>query len=120
MNRTPTADVIVVYNTGNFRIVAHVDGREALDQWIAGAAQAGIASPRLPHDLACGTTATYPGHRRCVRSAVVPAARAAAGVAQMRNLAILSAAAHQPSCRRRRRDRAITRFTQPELHAGPG
>jgi len=61
-SRTPTSrDVIAAFeNTGNFRIVAHVDGRVELDEWIArGDAQAGIAIPHdLPRDLARGTTAT--------------------------------------------------------------
>src|SRR2546430_17674956 len=61
-SRTPTSrDAIAAFeNTGNFRIVAHVDGRDALDAWIArGDAQAGIAVPHdFPRDLGRGTTAT--------------------------------------------------------------
>jgi ABC-2 type transport system permease protein len=97
-SRTPTSrDVIAQFeNTGNFTIVAHVDGRDALDEWIArGDAQAGIAIPHdFPRDLARGTTATI----QVVVDASDPlssqaAIAAAAGVAQMRNLAILSATA---------------------------
>src|SRR5207245_8904723 len=54
-------DVIAAFeNTGNFHIVAHVDGRDALNDWIArGDAQAGIAIPHdFPRNLARGTTAT--------------------------------------------------------------
>src|ERR1044071_4527686 len=61
-SRTPESrDLIAAFeNTGNFRIVSHVDGRDALDDWIArGDAQAGIAIPHdFPRDLARGTTAT--------------------------------------------------------------
>src|SRR5579859_343757 len=98
-SRTPTSRELVAAfeNTGNFRIVAHVDGRDALDEWIArGDAQAGIAIPHdFPRDLARGTTATV----QIVVDASDPlssqaALSAAAGVAQMRDLAILSAAAH--------------------------
>ncbi len=99
-SRTPTSrDLIADFeNTGNFRIVAHVDSREALDEWIAkGDAQAGIAIPYdFPRDLARGTTALV----QVIVDASDPlssqaALAAAAGVAQMRNLAILSAAAHR-------------------------
>jgi ABC-2 type transport system permease protein len=99
-SRTPTSrDVIAAFeNTGNFRIVAHVDGRVELDEWIArGDAQAGIAIPHdLPRDLARGTTATI----QVIVDASDPlssqaALSAAAGVAQVRNLAILSAAANR-------------------------
>ncbi|HLZ45136.1 MAG TPA: ABC transporter permease [Gemmatimonadales bacterium] len=98
-SRTPTSRELVAAfeNTGNFRIVANVDGRDALDEWIArGDAQAGIAIPHdFPRDLARGTTATV----QIVVDASDPlssqaALSAAAGVAQMRDLAILSAAAH--------------------------
>src|SRR5438034_11016911 len=98
-SRTPTSrDAIAAFeNTGNFRIVAHVDGRDALDAWIArGDAQAGIAIPyTFPRDLARGTSATM----QVIVDASDPlssqaALAAAAGVAQVRNLAILSAAAH--------------------------
>src|ERR1043166_7515680 len=84
-SRTPESrDLIAAFeNTGNFRIVSHVDGRDRLDAWI-------------PRDLARGTTATV----QVVVDASDPlssqaALAAAAGVAQMRNLAILSAAAHR-------------------------
>jgi ABC-2 type transport system permease protein len=99
-SRTPTSrDVIADFeNTGNFRIVAYVDGRQALDEWIAkGDAQAGIAIPHdFPRDLARGTTALV----QVIVDASDPlssqaALAAAAGVAQMRNLEILSAAAHR-------------------------
>ena len=99
-SRTPVSrDAIAAFeNTGNFRIVAHVDGRDALDAWIArGDAQAGIAIPHdFPRDLARGTTAPS----QVIVDASDPlssqaALAAAAGVAQVRNLAILSAAAHR-------------------------
>ncbi|PYP38746.1 MAG: ABC transporter permease [Gemmatimonadetes bacterium] len=98
-SRTPTSrDAIAAFqNTGNFRIVAQVDGREALDAWIArGDAQAGIAIPHdFPRDLTRGTTATI----QVIVDASDPlssqaALAAAAGVAQVRNLEILAAAAH--------------------------
>ena len=101
-SRTPTSrEVIAAFeNTGNFRIVAHVDGRGEMDDWIArGDAQAGIAIPHdLPRDLARGTTATI----QVIVDASDPlssqaAIAAAAGVAQVRNLQILSAAARAPS-----------------------
>jgi ABC-2 type transport system permease protein len=97
-SRTPTSrEMIAAFeNTGNFRIVAHVDGRDAMDAWIArGDAQAGIVVPQaFPRDLARGTTATI----QVIVDASDPlssqaALAAAAGVAQIRNLAILSAAA---------------------------
>ncbi len=98
-SRTPTSrDAIAAFeNTGNFRIVAHVDGRDALDASIArGEAQAAIVIPHdFPRDLGRGTTATV----QVIVDASDPlssqaALAAAAGVAQIRNLAILSAAAH--------------------------
>ena len=83
-------------NTGNFRIVDHVDGRPALDRAIArGDAQAGIVVPYdYPKDLARGRTASV----QVIIDASDPlssqaAIQAAAGVAQVRNLAILGAAA---------------------------
>src|SRR5256885_15329411 len=100
-SRTPTSrDLIAAFeNTGNFHIVAHVDGRDALNDWIArGDAQAGIAIPHdFPRDLARGTTATT----QVIVDASDPlssqaALAAAAGVAQVRNLEILSAAARRP------------------------
>jgi ABC-2 type transport system permease protein len=99
-SRTPASrEAIAAFeNTGNFRIVAHVNGRDELDRWIArGDAQAGIAIPHdLPRDLARGTTATI----QVIVDASDPlssqaALSAAAGIAQVRNLAILSAAANR-------------------------
>ena len=97
-SRTPASrDIIQAFeNTGSFRIVAHVDDRRALDAAIArGDAQAGIVVPEdYPRDLARGTTATV----QVIVDASDPlsstaALAAAAGVAQVRSLAILSAAA---------------------------
>ncbi len=101
-SRTPTSrELIAAFeNTGNFRIVAHVDGRDALDAWIArGDAQAGLVVPHdFPRDLARGTTATV----QVIVDASDPlssqaALAAAAGVAQVRNLAILSSRAQSAS-----------------------
>ena len=97
-SRTPESrDVVAALeNTGNFRIVAHVDGRPALDRWIArGDAQAGVIVPYdFPRQLARKTTATV----QLIVDAADPlssqaALAAAAGVAGVRNLAILSQAA---------------------------
>src|SRR6266705_2005374 len=97
-SRTPESrDLIAAFeNTGNFRVVTHVDGRPALDAAIArGDAQAGIVVPYdYPRDLARGTTATV----QVIVDAADPlssqaALNAAVGVAQVRNLAILSRAA---------------------------
>ena len=97
-SRTPASrDIIQAFeNTGSFRIVAPVDDRRALDAAIArGDAQAGIVVPEdYPRDLARGTTATV----QVIVDASDPlsstaALAAAAGVAQVRSLAILSAAA---------------------------
>ena len=97
-SRTPESrDLIAAFqNTGNFRIVGHVDGRPALDDAIArGDAQAGIIVPYdFPRDLARGRTATV----QVIVDAADPLASqaalsAATGVAQVRNLAILSRAA---------------------------
>jgi ABC-2 type transport system permease protein len=97
-SRTPASrDIIQAFeNTGSFRIVGHVDDRRALDAAIArGDAQAGIVVPEdYPRDLARGTTATV----QVIVDASDPlsstaALAAAAGVAQVRSLAILSAAA---------------------------
>ena len=97
-SRTPASrDIIQAFeNTGSFRIVAHVNDRRALDAAIArGDAQAGIVVPEdYPRDLARGTTATV----QVIVDASDPlsstaALGAAAGVAQVRSLAILSAAA---------------------------
>ena len=100
-SRTPASrDVIAAFeNTGNFRIVAHVDGRGELDAWIARSdAQAGIVVPNdFPRDLVRGTSATI----QVIVDASDPlssqaALAAAAGIAQVRSLAILSAAANRP------------------------
>src|SRR6266545_1368978 len=100
-SRTPESrDLVAAFqNTGNFRIVAYVDGRPALDAAIArGDAQAGIVVPYdFPRDLARGRTATV----QVIVDASDPlssqaAIQAAAGVAQVRNLAILGAAAGRP------------------------
>ncbi|MDP3909717.1 MAG: ABC transporter permease [Gemmatimonadales bacterium] len=97
-SRTPESrDVIAAFqNTGNFRIVGQVNGRPELDAALArGVAQAGIVVPEdYPRELARGTTATI----QVIVDASDPlssqaALAAAAGVAQIRNLAILSAAA---------------------------
>lgn len=101
-SRTPASrDIVAAFqNTGNFHIVAHVDSRAALDRAIAsGRAQAGIVVPQdYPRALARGVTATV----QVVVDASDPlssqaALAAAAGVAQMRNVAILSAAARRPA-----------------------
>jgi len=97
-SRTPASrDIIQAFeNTGSFRIVGHVDERRALDAAIArGDAQAGIVvPPDYPRDLARGTTATV----QVIVDASDPlsstaALAAAAGVAQVRSLAILAGAA---------------------------
>ena len=90
-------DLIAAFvNTGNFQIVDQVNGRAALDRAIArGDAQAGIVVPYdYPKALARGRTATV----QVIIDASDPlssqaAIQAAAGVAQVRNLAILSGAA---------------------------
>jgi len=85
-SRTPASrDLVAAFaNTGNFRLVAHVNGRPAVDRALArGDAQAAIVVPSsYARDLGRGVTAT-----------VQVALAAAAGVAQVRNLAILTAAA---------------------------
>jgi len=100
-SRTPESRELVAafQNTGNFRIIAQVDARPALDAAIArGDAQAGIVVPYdYPRDLARGRTATV----QVIVDASDPlssqaAIQAAAGVAQVRNLAILGAAAGRP------------------------
>jgi ABC-2 type transport system permease protein len=97
-SRTPESrDLIAALrNTGNFRIVTYVDGRPALDQAIArGDAQAGIVVPYdYPRRLARGALATV----QVIVDASDPltsqaAINAAVGVAQVRNLTILSRAA---------------------------
>ena len=97
-SRSPESrDLIAAFqNTGNFRIAAYVDDRPALDRAIdRGDAQAGIVVPYdFPRHLARGTTARV----QVIVDAADPLAsqaaiNAAAGVAQVRNLAILSRAA---------------------------
>ena len=101
-SRTPESrDLIAAFeNTGNFRIVDHVDGRPALDRAIAqGDAQAGIV---VPYDyarlLGRGTTATL----QVIVDAADPLAsqaaiNAATSVAEVRNLLILARAAGRAS-----------------------
>jgi len=99
-SRTPASrDLIAAFaNTGNFRIVAQVDGRPAVDRALArGDAQAAIVVPNdYARDLGRGVTATV----QVIVDASDPLASqaalaAAAGVAQIRNLAILTAAARR-------------------------
>jgi ABC-2 type transport system permease protein len=101
-SRTPASrDIIAALeNTGNFRVVAHVDGRPALDAAFArGDAQAGIVIPTdYPRNLGRGTTATI----QVIVDASDPlssqsALAAAAGVGQARNLTILAATAGRTS-----------------------
>ena len=115
-SRTPTSRELVAafQNTGNFRIVSYVDGRDALDDWIArGDAQAGIVIPHdMPRDLARGTTATI----QVIVDASDPlssqaALASAAGIAQVKNLAMLSAAA-------RRRDLPLETRIRPRYNPG--
>ena len=97
-SRTPESRDIVraLENTGNFRIVAYGNDRAALDDAIArGRAQAGIVVPSdYARNLGRGSTATF----QVVIDASDPlssqsALAAAAGVAQVRNLELLTAAA---------------------------
>jgi len=97
-SRTPASrDIIAAFaNTGNFRIIDHVNGRPAVDRALAGGqAQAAIIVPNdFARELVRGTTATI----QIIVDASDPlssqaALAAAAGVAQIRNLAILSGAA---------------------------
>ena len=97
-SRTPESrDLVAAFaNTGNFRVVAHADGRSELDDAIArGDAQAGIVVPHdYARDVARGATTTV----QVIVDASDPLASqaaiaAAAGVAQMRSVAILAAAA---------------------------
>ena len=96
---TESRDLIAAFgNTGNFRIIGYLDGRPAVDAAIArGDAQAGIIVPNdFPRDLVRGRTATV----QVIVDAADPLASqaalaAAGGVAQMRNYAIVSAAAHR-------------------------
>lgn len=99
-SRTPESrDLIAaLQNTGNFRFAAYVDDRPALDRAIdRGDAQAGIIVPSdFPRRLARGTTASV----QVVVDASDPLASqaaigAATGVAQVRNLLILSQTAHR-------------------------
>ena len=115
-SRTPTSRELVAafQNTGNFRIVSYVDGRDALDDWIArGDAQAGIVIPHdMPRDLARGTTATI----QVIVDASDPlssqaALASAAGIAQVKNLAMLSAAA-------RRRELPLETRIRPRYNPG--
>ena len=101
-SRTPESrDLIAAFeNTGNFRIVDHVNGRPALDRAIAqGDAQAGIV---VPYDyarlLGRGTTATV----QVIVDAADPLASqaaisAAASMAEVRNLLILARQAGRAS-----------------------
>jgi ABC-2 type transport system permease protein len=100
-SRTSTSrDIIAAFqNTGSFRIVGHVNGRDELDRAIAaGRAQAGIVVPEdYPRQRARGVTATV----QVVVDASDPlqsqsAIAAAVGVAQAKNLEILSVAARRP------------------------
>ncbi len=97
-SRTPESRALIAAfeNTGNFRVVAHVDDRPALDRAIArGDAQAGIIVPYdYPRALARGPSATV----QVIVDAADPlssqsAISAASGVAQARTLAIVSRAA---------------------------
>lgn len=97
-SRTPESRALIAafQNTGNFRIVAHADARAAVDAAIArGAAQAGIVIPvEYPRDLVRGPAAVV----QVIVDASDPlssqaALSAAAGVAQVRSLEILAAAA---------------------------
>lgn len=98
---TPDSRAIIsaFENTGNFRIVARVSGRDALDEAIArGTAQAGIVVPHeFPRSLARGG-GVGGGAIQVIVDAEDPlssqsAMAAAAGVAQSRNLELLLAAA---------------------------
>lgn len=97
-SRTPESRSIIqaLENTGNFRIVAYGDDRGTLDDAIArGRAQAGIVVPwDFARNLGRGVTATF----QVVVDASDPlssqsALSAAAGVAQIENLNLLTAAA---------------------------
>jgi len=101
-SRTPASREIVAafQNTGNFRIVAQVTGRRALDSALAaGGARAGIVIPGdYARALSRGVTATI----QVIVDASDPlqsqsAIAAAAGVAQVKNLEILAAAARRPA-----------------------
>jgi ABC-2 type transport system permease protein len=99
-SRTPASRALLAMfqNTGSFRIVGHVDGRDEMDRAIAGGrAQAGIIVPEdYPRARVRGVTATV----QVIVDASDPlqsqsAIAAAAGVAQVENLRILSAAARR-------------------------
>lgn len=101
-SRTPASREIIAafQNTGNFRIVEHVNGRDELDRAIdQGTAQAGIVVPEdYPRARARGVTATV----QVVVDASDPlqsqsAIAAAAGVAQAANLKVLAAEARRSS-----------------------
>ena len=96
-SRTPASRELIAgfENTGSFRIIAHLDGRLDLDHAIErGDAQAGIIVPYdYPRRLARGETATV----QVIVDAADPLASqsaiaGAAGVAQARNLILLSEA----------------------------
>jgi ABC-2 type transport system permease protein len=100
-SRTPESrDIIAAFvNTGNFRITAWVNDRPALEAAIdRGDAQAGIVVPyEFPRKLLRGETASV----QVIVDASDPlssqsALAAAAGVAQVRNLALLSDVARRP------------------------
>ena len=97
-SRTPQSrDLIAAFeNTGSFRVIAQYDDRGALDRAIArGDAQAGVIVPAdYPRRLVRGGPATV----QVIVDAADPLASqsaiaAAAGVAQVRNLQLLTAAA---------------------------
>jgi ABC-2 type transport system permease protein len=97
-SRTPASRDITraLENTGNFRIVGYVDDRPTLDAAVArGDAQAAIVIPQdYARNIGRGTTATI----QVIVDASDPlssqsALAAAAGVAQMRNLEVLTRAA---------------------------
>jgi ABC-2 type transport system permease protein len=100
-SQTPESrDLIAAFaNTGNFDLVGRVDGRPSLDRAIArGDAQAGLVVPYdYPRRLGRGETATI----QVIVDAADPlssqsAIAAATGVAEARNLVILSRAAGRP------------------------
>ncbi|HEY6157956.1 MAG TPA: ABC transporter permease [Gemmatimonadales bacterium] len=115
-SRTPESREIVqaFENTGNFRIVTWVDGWPAVDRALArGDAQAAIVVPyEYPRALARGRTATL----QVIVDASDPltsqsAIAAAAAIAQIRNLAILTRAAG-------RRDVPLEARVRPRYNPG--
>src|ERR1043166_2472587 len=115
-SRTPESREIVqaLENTGNFRIVTWVDGWPAVDRALArGDAQAAIVVPyEYPRALARGRTATL----QVIVDASDPltsqsAIAAAAAVAQIQNLAILTRAAG-------RRDVPLEARVRPRYNPG--